>query len=75
MWLAVTTLAVLETVSLLTEPSPDPTAVLGGMRALPLLRRHHGGCVYRGWQGTAVSPAEIDEVFEAFEQRQAARGQ
>ncbi|HBF85888.1 MAG TPA: hypothetical protein DD420_40025 [Streptomyces sp.] len=78
-WLAVTTLAVLETAPLLTDPAADATAVLE--RFGPYICyldadtpevevfTETGEPV-----GTAADPGGIGELLEAFEQRQVASG-
>ncbi|MEV6439871.1 hypothetical protein [Streptomyces anulatus] len=80
MWLAVTTLAVLETAPLLTNPASDATAVLE--RFGPYLCYFDADTT--GVEiftetgepvGTAPDPDGIRELLEAFEQRQAAGGE
>ncbi|MER7042717.1 hypothetical protein [Streptomyces microflavus] len=79
-WLAVTTLAVLLTAPLLTDPAPDPTAVLE--RFGPYLCYFDADTT--GVEvfteagkpvGTAPDPDKIGALLEAFEERQAAGGE
>ncbi len=80
MWLAVTTLAVLDTAPLLTDPAADATAVLE--RYGPYV------CWFDAdtpnvdvftetgtWVGTAPAPDEIDDLLHVFEQRQSISGE
>ncbi|KOU45742.1 hypothetical protein ADK56_32540 [Streptomyces sp. MMG1522] len=80
MWLAVTTLAVLETAPLLTDPAAFTTAVID--RYGPYLCWFNadttGVDVFTEtgtWVGTAPAPDEISARLDAFEQRQAASGE
>ncbi|MFI6143749.1 hypothetical protein ACIBCC_36870 [Streptomyces griseus] len=80
MWLAVTTLTVLETAPLLTDQAPDATAVLE--RYGPYLCYFDADTTEvevfteTGQQvGTAPDPARIGTLLEAFEERQAAGGE
>ncbi|AGK75101.1 hypothetical protein ACIF6I_36300 [Streptomyces microflavus] len=76
MWLAVTTLAVLETAPLLTDPAPDPTAVLERFGPYlcyldadtPVVEvfTETGQPV-----GTAPDPDKIGALLDVFEERQA----
>ncbi|MFH8873161.1 hypothetical protein [Streptomyces griseus] len=79
-WLAVSTLAVLETAPLLTDPGAVSTAVLE--RYGPYI------CWFDAdtdvvdvftetgtWVGTAPAPDEIDDLLEVFEQRQSTSGE
>ncbi|MEU0984677.1 hypothetical protein ABZ488_36365 [Streptomyces griseus] len=79
-WLAVSTLAVLETASLLTDPAAVTTAVLE--RYVPYV------CWFDAdtpnvkvftetgqWVGTAPDPDKIGVLLEAFEERQATGGE
>ncbi|MFD8440466.1 hypothetical protein ACFV2I_36115 [Streptomyces microflavus] len=79
-WLAVTTLAVLQTAPLLTDPAPDPTAVLE--RFGPYL------CYFDADTpvvevftetgqpvGTAPDPDKIGALLDTYEERQAASGE
>ncbi|MCX5589586.1 hypothetical protein [Streptomyces erythrochromogenes] len=81
MWLAVNTLAVLETAPRLSDPAALSTAVIE--RYGPYV------CWFDAedsgevpvwteagvWVGTAGDPSALDELIEAFEQRQAAGGE
>ncbi|MFB6807093.1 hypothetical protein [Streptomyces sp. NPDC056387] len=81
MWLVVTTLAVLETAPQLSNPAALPTAVIE--RYGPYV------CWFAAedsaeipvwteagvWVGTAGDPDALNELIEAFEQRQAAGGE
>ena len=80
MWLAVTALAVLETAPQLSDPA---TAVMA------LIERHGPYVCWfdadtpevevftetGGWVGAVPEPSDLGELLEAFEQRQAARGE
>ncbi|MFI8200489.1 hypothetical protein ACIF6K_28895 [Streptomyces sp. NPDC085942] len=80
MRLAVTTLAVLDTAPLLTDPAPDATAVLE--RYGPYLCWFDAGTptvdVFTEtgtWVGSVTELDEISALLDAFEQRQAASGE
>ncbi|MFE9700577.1 hypothetical protein [Streptomyces sp. NPDC006270] len=78
-WLAVSTLAVLETAPLLSDPATLATAVLEryGPYACWLDADTPDVEVFTDagtWVGTAPEPNAISELLEAFEQRQAAGG-
>ncbi|WP_327180359.1 hypothetical protein OG599_34810 (plasmid) [Streptomyces sp. NBC_01335] len=81
MWLAVTTLTVLETAPDLSDPAAGSTAVLE--RYGPYVcwfDDEDSGEVpvwteTGAWVGTAGDPSALSELIEAFEQRQAAGGE
>ncbi|MFE6985842.1 hypothetical protein [Streptomyces griseus] len=80
MWLAVTTLAVLDTAPLLTDPASVATAVLEryGPYACWLDADTTGVDVFTEtgtWVGTAPEPDAIGALLEAFEHRQAPNGE
>ncbi|MEW1761530.1 hypothetical protein AB0393_34160 [Streptomyces cyaneofuscatus] len=80
MWLAVTTLAVLDTALLLTDPASVATAVLEryGSYVCWFDADTDGVDVFTEtgtWVGTAPAPDEIGDLLEAFEQRQSTSGE
>ncbi|MEU5234041.1 hypothetical protein AB0G82_32910 [Streptomyces anulatus] len=79
MWLVVSTLAVLETAPLLSDPETVATAVLEryGPYVCWLDADTPDVEVFTAtgaWVGTAPEPSAISELLEAFEQRQATNG-
>ncbi|MFI6143745.1 hypothetical protein ACIBCC_36850 [Streptomyces griseus] len=80
MWLAVTTLVVLVTAPLLTDPASATTVVLEryGPYVCWFDANTTGVDVFTEpgtWVGTAPEPDEIGELLDAFEHRQAASGE
>ncbi|MFG2600735.1 hypothetical protein [Streptomyces sp. NPDC048462] len=80
MWMVVSTLAVLETAPLLSDPAAVATAVIEryGPYVCWFDADTTGVEVFteRGtWVGTAPEPNELGELLEAFEQRQATGGE
>ena len=81
MWLAVNTLAVLETAPQLSDPAAVATAVIEryGPYVCWFDAKDSGEIpvwTEAGvWVGTAGDPSALDELIEAFEQRQAAGGE